>query len=49
MILDTIVFGYFNVYQTCYLISVFNDGSRKELLNLQGTIPVVYKGNPFLE
>lgn len=23
---------------------VFNDGSRKELLNLQGTIPVVYKG-----
>ncbi|KAG5321124.1 TS101 protein, partial [Pseudoatta argentina] len=24
---------------------VFNDGSRKELLNLQGTIPVVYKGS----
>lgn len=23
---------------------VFNDGTRKELLNLQGTIPVVYKG-----
>jgi len=50
MILDTIVFGYFNIYyQTCYLISVFNDGSRKELLNLQGTIPVVYKGNLFLK
>ncbi|XP_006615577.1 tumor susceptibility gene 101 protein [Apis dorsata] len=24
---------------------VFNDGSRKELFNLQGTIPVSYKGN----
>ncbi|XP_076622549.1 tumor susceptibility gene 101 [Colletes latitarsis] len=24
---------------------VFNDGSRKELINLQGTIPVSYKGN----
>ncbi|EFN75912.1 Tumor susceptibility gene 101 protein [Harpegnathos saltator] len=23
---------------------VFNDGSRKELINLQGTIPVAYKG-----
>lgn len=23
---------------------IFNDGSRKELVNLQGTIPVVYKG-----
>lgn len=26
---------------------VFNDGSRKELLNLQGTIPVVYKGTSY--
>lgn len=26
---------------------VFNDGSRKELLNLQGTIPVVYKGSSY--
>lgn len=26
---------------------VFNDGSRKELLNLQGTIPVFYKGTFF--
>ena len=29
----------------CHSQLVFNDGSRKELLNLQGTIPVVYKGN----
>lgn len=28
-------------------MSVFNDGSRKELINLQGTIPVAYKGNFF--
>ncbi|XP_033212082.1 tumor susceptibility gene 101 protein isoform X2 [Belonocnema kinseyi] len=26
---------------------VFNDGSRKELLNLQGTIPVTYKGHVY--
>jgi ESCRT-I complex subunit TSG101 len=26
---------------------VFNDGSRKELLNLSGTIPVVYKSEKF--
>lgn len=24
---------------------VFNDGSRKELFNLQGTIPVSYEGS----
>lgn len=33
--------------EICCSISVFNDGSRKELVNLQGTIPVVYKGNLF--
>lgn len=26
---------------------VFNDGSRKELINLHGTIPVTYKGNVY--
>uniref|UniRef100_A0A336L0Q4 CSON014176 protein n=1 Tax=Culicoides sonorensis TaxID=179676 RepID=A0A336L0Q4_CULSO len=26
---------------------VFNDGSSKDLVNLQGTIPVVYKGNTY--
>ena len=26
------------------LLAVFNDGSRKELLCLEGTIPVSYKG-----
>ncbi|KAJ8666866.1 hypothetical protein QAD02_008528 [Eretmocerus hayati] len=26
---------------------VFNDGSRKELINLQGTIPVNFKGNTY--
>lgn len=25
------------------VFSVFNDGARKELVNLSGTIPVVYK------
>lgn len=28
---------------------VFNDGARKELLNLNGTIPVVYKSEIRLE
>lgn len=28
-----------------FSIIVFNDGSHKELFNLQGTIPVSYKGN----
>lgn len=28
-------------------VSVFNDGSQNELLNLDGTIPVPYKGNTY--
>lgn len=30
-----------------FFLKVFNDGSRKELINLQGTIPVTYKGNVY--
>lgn len=32
----------------CILFSVFNDGNRKELLILQGTIPVTFKGTSIL-
>lgn len=27
-----------------FFLSVFNDGSSKELMNLTGTIPVPYRG-----
>ena len=32
------------IYPVSLSVSVFNDGSRKELLCLEGTIPVSYKG-----
>ncbi|XP_053994350.1 tumor susceptibility gene 101 protein [Hylaeus anthracinus] len=42
------VIGVLNLYKSlqCEVdLFVFNDGSRKELFNLQGTIPVCYKGS----
>ena len=35
-------------HQMSFSVSVFNDGSRKELLCLEGTIPVSYKGKTAL-
>lgn len=32
------------VFNIAFNFVVFNDGSTKELLNLDGTIPVQYKG-----
>lgn len=35
---------YFNTYNFNISLTVFNDGSEKNILNLDGTIPVTYKG-----
>ena len=37
-------FSYLHVFVFFFII-VFNDGSQKELVNLDGTIPVNYRGN----
>lgn len=34
-----------NLHCVCVISAVFVDGTQKELFNLQGTIPVTYKGN----
>ena len=41
--------SYFNFFFFFSLdIVVFNDGNKKELVSLDGTIPVKYKGKLFL-
>lgn len=38
-------FSLFRVILKFLIVLVFNDGTARDLVNLQGTIPVNYKGN----
>lgn len=33
------------LYSHCFIFTVYNDGTTKDLMSLTGTIPVMFEGN----